>query len=461
MFNLIPEHTKDFDYLYRLVTDRNKWFIRLRYGAVAMLLIFFIYLQFFSTKASAFQNTGILVICLFIFLYNVSVDILTRRHEKSSDGSVNMPMSLAFAQIVCDLMMLLGLVYVTGLLDSPFSIFFVFHAIIGSMILPGRIVSGIFVILLLVFSALVLLVETGLMPYFDILSGDTLVKMSVPKTLVFLSAYWVMLLMSVKFANSLASAHFRREQELNEAMKKIESAELEKQKYVMAVVHEIKSPIAAITSYLNILLGGLAGELNDKVKDILKKSKTRADDAIVLTNDILDVSRVKLLEQVKKEPVYLEKIIYQAIDSMKSKIEDKEIDFEQINLSDRCSQINADKRLMELVISNILTNAVKYTPSKGMIRLKIDNSKGEMSIEVSDNGIGVPPDEQKDLFNEFFRASNAKKEDIEGTGLGLAAVKQAVDKNGGNIRLSSPGELESTGKPGTTVRISFPVNDFE
>ena len=457
MLNLIPEHTRDFDYLYRLVSDRNKWFIQLRYGAAGMLFIFFIYLQFFSDRASAFQNTVILVITLIILAYNIILDISTRKDERLPEWNVNVPMSVAFAQMVCDLIMLLALVYVTGLLASPFSFFFVFHAIIGSMVLPGRIVTAIFVILLVIYSCFVLLVEFNLLPYYDLLGGDTEEHLPLSKMIVYLAAYWLMLLMSVKFANSLAESHFRREQELNEAMKLIQTAELEKQKYVMAVVHEIKSPIAAITSYLNILLGGIAGELSDKVKDILRKSKLRADDAIVLTNDILDVSRVKLLEQVKKEPLYAEKIITNCIDGVRHKLEDKRISLELHEGADRCSQINGDKRLMELVISNLLSNAVKYTPEGGRIEVSIRCPDDSLAIEVSDTGIGIPKKEQDELFSEFFRASNARKLNVEGTGLGLAAVKLAVEKNEGNISVESPGMLASDEYPGTTIRLSFPV----
>jgi signal transduction histidine kinase len=267
-----------------------------------------------------------------------------------------------------------------------------------------------------------------------------------------------MLLMSVKFSNNLASAHFMREQELNEALKKIETAELEKQNYVMAVVHEIKSPIAAISSYLNILLGGITGELSEKVKDILKKSKARADDAIVLTNDILDVSRVKLLEQIKKEQVYLEKIVMQTFESMRSKVELKNISLEFEEMSDQCRQVFADKRLMELVISNIISNAVKYTPEGGKVLVQLNESDENINIAVSDTGIGIPPDEMKNIYSEFYRASNAKKSNVEGTGLGLATVKRAVEKHGGTIHIISPGNLADNNNPGTTVFVSIPVN---
>jgi signal transduction histidine kinase len=459
MLNLIPAHTKDFDYLYRLVSDRNKWFIKLRYGAVIMLTIFFLYLQFFNEdKGSEFQNTGILVCMLIVLGYNLFFDLQTRKLEKQSDANVSEAMRTAFVQIVCDLLTLLALVYVTGLLESPFSLFFVFHAIIASMILPGRIVTGIFITLLLIFSILVILVNSGAVPYFDILAGDAQETMSIPKTIVHLFAFWLMLLMSVKFSNNLASAHFMREQELNEALKKIETAELEKQNYVMAVVHEIKSPIAAISSYLNILLGGITGELSEKVKDILKKSKARADDAIVLTNDILDVSRVKLLEQIKKEQVYLEKIVMQTFESMRSKVELKNISLEFEEMSDQCRQVFADKRLMELVISNIISNAVKYTPEGGKVLVQLNESDENINIAVSDTGIGIPPDEMKNIYSEFYRASNAKKSNVEGTGLGLATVKRAVEKHGGTIHIISPGNLADNNNPGTTVFVSIPVN---
>ena len=229
----------------------------------------------------------------------------------------------------------------------------------------------------------------------------------------------------------------------------------------MAVVHEIKSPIAAITSYLNILLSGIGGELSDKVKDILRKSKSRADDAIVLTNDILDVSRVKLLEQIRKEPVYLEKIIASSIESMRAKVELKNISLDFEEASDQCRQVVADKRLMELVISNILSNAVKYTPAGGSVQIRLIESDGFIRISVSDTGIGIPTDEMKNIYGEFYRASNAKKSSIEGTGLGLATVKRAIEKHGGKIEIKSPGLLGNDSNPGTTLSVSIPVEPID
>lgn len=457
MLNLIPEHTRDFDYLFRLVTDRNKWFIKLRFGAVFMLLVFFVYLQYFSDKSNAIQNVAILVISTLILIYNFALDKFIKLHEKGSSELFSTPMHIAFVQTICDLMMLLALVYVTGLLSSPFGIFFVFHAIIGSMILPGRIVSMIFFVLLIVYSFMVVLVEMNILPHFDLLGIDMSEKMNVEKSIVFLSAYWIMLMMSVKFANSLAASHFRREQELNEALRMIEDAEQDKQKYVMAVVHEIKSPIAAISSYLNILLGGIAGRLDEKVIDILRKSKLRADDAISLTNDILDVSRVKLIERIKKETVIVEEVVSDAVETMRSKIEDKKLDFDYDETPGKTSLVSADRKLMQLIVSNILSNAVKYTPEGGKIRLCVGGTDGNTEIEISDSGIGIPGDEQDELFTEFFRASNARKSRVEGTGLGLAAVKKAVEKNGGEIIVKSPGSLNTVNAPGTTVILRFPV----
>lgn len=460
MINLIPAHTKDVAYLHRLVSERNAWFVKLRYGAVLMLTAFFAYLMLFKAgNAGGRHYFGILAIVAIVLAYNVVLDLHSRRFRTEPEDSRFHPMQIALAQTICDLTALIALSYFTGLLYSPFSLFFVFHAIIASMILPGRVVYVMFIAVMLIFSSLVFLSNNGILPSYDIFLGRIERVESTDELLVYLSAYWMMLLFSVDFANSLASAHFRREQELNEAMRRIEIAELEKQKYVMAVVHEVKSPIAAITSYLNILLAGIAGELTGKTKEIVTKCKVRADDAIGLTNDILDISRVRLLEQIKKEPLYLEKIIAEIFDSIRSKAEVKNISVEFLEDTDRCQLVSADKRLMELVISNLMSNAVKYTPSGGRVTLRLAERDEKLVISVSDSGIGIPEDEMGKLFGEFYRASNAKKMNIEGTGLGLATVKQAVEKHGGTVSIISPGLLAENGSPGTTVTVEIPLNN--
>ncbi len=276
MINLIPTNTKDLDYLWELVSERNKWFIKLRYAAVMMLLCLYLFVTFFSKEdLSTNQNNGILAIFFATLLYNLIFNYISSSGKIQNDKEKFNPLKFALLQIMLDLVSLMILVYLTDLLNSPFYLFFIFHAIIGSMILPGRIMYAIVVLVLVIFSFLNISVHLGLIQEFMISNAGSIGLLKMNYILLNLITFWLMMLASVMFSNNLSGALYKRDQQLMEAISEIELSEKEKQKYVLAVVHEVKSPIAAIVSYLNLLIGGITGEINDKAKDILLKNEKK------------------------------------------------------------------------------------------------------------------------------------------------------------------------------------------
>ena len=141
MINLIPLHTKDLSYLWELISERNKWFIKLRYIAVVMLLGLYVFIIFFgSENIQTAQKTGILLILTSILIYNLFFSYISSTEIIKNNAASFNPLKFALIQIVFDTSILMLIVYLTGLINSPFYLFFIFHAIIGSLILPGRVV---------------------------------------------------------------------------------------------------------------------------------------------------------------------------------------------------------------------------------------------------------------------------------------------------------------------------------
>lgn len=457
MLNLIPTNTKDLDYLWGMVSERNKWFIKLRYVAVLMLLCFYLFVVFFSEEnVNSLQNNGIFVIFNATLLYNLLLNYIFNSGRIHNDIFKFNPLKFALIQILLDLITLMILVYLTGLLNSPFYLFFIFHAIIGSMILPGRIVYLMVILLLVIFSLLNISVHYGIIQEFLISNAGPIVSLRMNYIILNLITFWLVMLASVMFSNNLAGALFRREQQLLEAVSEIELSEKEKQKYVLAVVHEVKSPIAAIVSYLNLLIGGITGEINEKARDVLLKMKKRSEEAISITNDIIEVSKIKLLEEIRKEEIDPEVIIRDTIDRIKDKFSGAEIVFTYKDNRSSRRAVYADRHLMEILLSNIISNALKYTPPGGRVDFKIYDNDGRFYISLSDTGIGIPDSELEKISGEFYRASNAKKSRVEGTGLGLSVVKQIIEKHNGTLMVVSPSEIGNEKNPGTTVLLEMP-----
>lgn len=461
MINLIPANTTDLDYLWELVTERNKWFIKLRYAAVVMLVSLYIFIVFFSgEKLSSIQYKGIVAIFILTLLYNLFLSYLFKTGKIRNDIRKFNPIKFAFLQIVFDLTSLMILVYLTGLINSPFYLFFIFHAIIGSMILPGRLVYIIVCAVLTIFSFLTLSVHFGLINEFLISNTGSIATLKTTYVFLTLISFWLMLLVSVMFSNNLASALYKRDQQLIEAIYELELSEKEKQRYVLAVVHELKSPVSAIVSYLNLLIGGIAGEISGKAREILLKMKRRSEESISLTNNIIEISKVKLLEVIKKERLDPELIVSGIIEKMKDKFTGSNIKFDYIDERESGREIYADESLIKILLSNIFSNAIKYTPSGGNITLKLSDSgkfiKDKLCISLSDTGIGIPPDEIDKISDEFYRASNVKKSRVEGIGLGLSVVKKIIEKHDGTMNIISPNNTKNNDYPGTTIYFEIP-----
>ncbi|MEZ4691521.1 MAG: hypothetical protein R3A12_15745 [Ignavibacteria bacterium] len=127
MINLIPANTTDLDYLWELVSERNKWFIKLRYAAVVMLASLYVFIVFFSgEKLSNIQYKGIIAIFILTLIYNLTLSYIFNSGKIRNDIRKFNPIKFAFLQIVFDLISLMVLVYLTGLINSPFYLFFIF-----------------------------------------------------------------------------------------------------------------------------------------------------------------------------------------------------------------------------------------------------------------------------------------------------------------------------------------------
>lgn len=266
-----------------------------------------------------------------------------------------------------------------------------------------------------------------------------------------------MMVVSVFIANTIAHELYKREQELKITLDKLHQAEKAKQKYTMGVVHEIKTPIVAVQSFLDIVIQKFAGNVSEQAEDKLKKARIRSEEAINTINDVLSISKLKLLDSITPEESKLELLIENVISHFRTNIEYKNIDIKIRDERIPQKSVFADAKLIELAFSNIIGNAVKYTPKNGRIEILVSElNEDNILIEISDSGIGIPEQDINKVFNDFYRSSNAKEIKIEGSGLGLSVVKQIVEQHNGLISAESPSELSDGVNKGTKIKIILP-----
>lgn len=456
MINLVPDWAHHYGEFWRAIRLRNLWFIRLRYLAALILSGFLFVGEFLlDLNLSGKQIVAISFIAIFILFYNVVLHS-TRKYVSSTSERFN-GLHLSLIQMILDLTVLMMLVYFTGTIESPLYMFFIFHMIIGSLILPGYIVYLGAGLVSFVFAILTFLQRYH---YIDNHFISGLYLGIRPHTLtydiLFVIIFTIMLFISVYIANKIAHQLYRREQQLRSSLERLNDAEITKQKYTIGIVHEIKTPIAAVHSILELIKNGYVGEISAEVDKKLERAELRTVEALQLIKNVLNISKLRILEIKLDEEFYLSELIENILDTFTEAAKEKLISLSFKDYTQNKGKLKSDKILVELVVSNLIANSVKYCKSEGIIEVRLAEREDKLSLEVCDDGIGIPQAEMEKIFTQFFRASNINKSIHEGSGMGLALVKEIVEKLGGVINVQSPSRLAQKGKPGTSFEVYIP-----
>lgn len=226
-----------------------------------------------------------------------------------------------------------------------------------------------------------------------------------------------------------------------------------KSEFIAIAAHQLRTPLTAIKWTIKMVMDGDAGEVNQEQKDILMKGYKSNERIIKLINDLLNVSRIEegRFGLVFKKDSFAD-LLDEALKTEENLIATRNISL-IVKKPKNLPEVYMDKNKMEIVVANILDNAIKYTPEFGEIKMNISVLRNEIALTVKDNGVGIPKEEQKRIFSKFFRGSNVMRMQTEGTGLGLFIMKNIVEKHNGKIKINS-----EEGK-GTEVKIILPINN--
>ena len=221
--------------------------------------------------------------------------------------------------------------------------------------------------------------------------------------------------------------------------------------FLSMVSHQLKSPLSSTLLQTSIILDGMVGGLNDKQKDLLQKIKAKIKGMVDLIHDILDVCYIEeggYLTQIGN--LDLAEILQRTVDLMQPQTQDKNIAL-HVKIEDHLPLIVGNKSSVEAMFINLISNAIKYTPSEGQVSVEMSENAQNVQIEVSDTGIGVEDEDIPRIFNKFYRVRSEITKNISGTGLGLSIVKSVVDAHHGAIN------VESKVGEGTTFTVLLPV----
>jgi signal transduction histidine kinase len=458
---MVPDWAVEQKEFWEAIRSRNLWFIKLRYGVAVMLGIFLFFATFiFRIEFTTTQIIAGSAITFSILLYNLILHRL-RRYVRFDVHRFN-PIYLSLLQVILDLIALLLLVYYTGGIESPLYMLFVFHMIIGSLILPGTVVYTFAIIFVALFAILITLEHTGALAHHHI-NGlfDVDLHNNINFILAYLGTFAFMIFASVYLANGIARQLYKREKDLVESIKKINAAEKEKQKYIMGIVHEIKTPIVAVASYIDIILQKFLGPIDETVEEKLVRAKNRTDESVQMINDVLNVSKLTLYDQFDEEEIDIEEIVSGVLKRRNAYADAHLIKMNFIDVRKKKENYRGDKFLLDIAISNLIGNSIKYGVDGGTVEITINSNSSNLIIEVCDDGVGIPENELPKIFKDFYRAANVKKIISEGSGLGLSVVKRIVERHGGTIKAKSPSRMAKKDHPGTCITIELPFQRKE
>jgi signal transduction histidine kinase len=251
--------------------------------------------------------------------------------------------------------------------------------------------------------------------------------------------------------SALAIQNARLFAEIADKSRQLEAASQHKSEFLANMSHELRTPLNAVIGFSEVLLQQMFGSLNAKQDEYVKDISASGQHLLALINDILDLSKIEAGRmELTPAPFHLPTALDNAVILVKERAARHGITI-QVNIDPGLGEVVGDERKVKQVVLNLLSNAVKFTSEGGRISLKAGLTDGAAEIAVTDTGVGIAPEDQAAIFEEFRQVGSDERR-REGTGLGLTLAKKFVELHGGRIFVESePGQ-------GSTFTFTLPVS---
>jgi signal transduction histidine kinase len=439
-----------------VLIDNARWFIIFRWAVIAVLLLFQILALIASdklTKIGITQQQGwpfalTAVLCIANITYIYALDFC--QQTKYNCPSINI-----WAQIIVDLLCLSVVVHYLGSIATPAPFFYVLHIAL-SCIFFSTMESLIVTVLVCAMYAVVLLIENPLLfmapqsvpmePGTSVLSP---LKINILLWMVTLNLLFVTLWYVVSRLAIVVRIH---ERQLMDAYEQISRTQVEKDRYAVLMTHQLKAPLDAIRSKINLIKGNYCGEVSAEINEVISKIDSRAAGMAGLILDVLKLERLKAAarDNNAREHVSIEAVIRKCVDKLKPIANSRRID---IKASTEDFVVEGIPNQLEILFENIISNAIAYSYDGTSVEISssIDKSCSCAVVTVIDYGIGIGEKDLHHIFDEYFYTPRAALHNRTSSGIGLSIVKTVAENNQLRIKVSSEQNV------GTAFSVVFPV----
>ena len=417
------------------LTESINWLIKLRWAAAAGVFLGAWILNLLAPDTLLLRH--FLLIALTIFLLNCVFSVVKKKALQFARRQ-----GFVLLQIICDWIMLLGVIHLSGGITSPGTMLFVFHLLIAGFLFSRRAsyLLAVLAAVLLVFHAM--LVKKGLLINYSNPLSDDYLAYSIEEFMMLTAFLLFVFGITANIASVIAGRLRLREQLQLQALQS-------KLRFARMTHHQLRAPLAAVQSSLDAL--PYSGDMNEKQKELMGRASKRIQDAFNTIRDLLDLARA---ENATREGSGVRTLFQEAVEKAMATARDRAAG-KGVKLNfivpDLPIFVRPEADDIDRIISNLLDNAVKYTPSGGQVELRARVKGDFLLVAVKDSGIGIAPEDHSRVFEGFYRTKEAKATEEAGTGLGLSIVKQLVNHWGGRVSVKS--ELNA----GSTFKVEIPL----
>jgi signal transduction histidine kinase len=383
-----------------------------------------------------------------IAFYNVLFGFWQRRRERydlEPESAARWCRRFGWTQIIADLIALTVLLHFLGGIETPFFLFYLFDVGFGSILLSRR---DAYTVSALAMGLFVLLVGTEFLGWLPHVHLEGFVSPNLYQERAYVAAVLASFGMTLTVSTVGVTAimvelrclceqqRMAQTRELEEVSRKLEELDRMRAFFLGLASHDLKTPLAVVANYLQVILDGFVGEVNETQRRWMERANARVLELVRLINDFLDVSQLAPERiTLQMERVKLDDAVQRSVDEVRARAEEKGVTV-RVDLSQRLLPVVAAPRRLQQVITNLLDNAVKFSPRQGEVVLEVRQEGHGIRVDVVDAGPGIPTRYVPHVFEDYFRVR--RKEFLPGAGLGLCTARKIVEAHGGEIWVESP-----------------------